>query len=156
MASVVLFHILNQLVGRVGHPIVIQSRYAVLARMLTNGDRGVPLFFVISGYILGRPFLRQHRFGGKPVVLGAYYLRRLTRLEPPYILALLLYTFASWIHGIPLMTMLPHLAASIAYLHNLIYRSISTISFVTWSLEIEVQFYILAPLLGMIFLLRNT
>jgi peptidoglycan/LPS O-acetylase OafA/YrhL len=42
------------------------------------------------------------------------------------------------------------------YLHCLIYRTMSTINFVTWSLEIEIQFYILAPLLGLIFMLGNT
>jgi peptidoglycan/LPS O-acetylase OafA/YrhL len=42
------------------------------------------------------------------------------------------------------------------YLHCLIYRTMSTINFVTWSLEIEIQFYILAPLLGMIYLLGNS
>jgi peptidoglycan/LPS O-acetylase OafA/YrhL len=55
-----------------------------------------------------------------------------------------------------LRPLLPHLAASLVYLHGLIYRTVSSISFVTWSLEIEIQFYILAPLLGMIYLLGNT
>jgi peptidoglycan/LPS O-acetylase OafA/YrhL len=154
--SVILFHIAGQLTSRTGHAIVVQPRYGVLLQMLRNGDRGVLLFFVISGYILARPFLRQHRLRGKPVSLGAYYLRRVTRLEPPYILALLLYTVAFWADGASLRVMLPHLAASMFYMHNLIYRAVSTINFVTWSLEVEIQFYLLAPLLGMIYLLRNT
>jgi peptidoglycan/LPS O-acetylase OafA/YrhL len=33
------------------------------------------------------------------------------------------------------------------YSHNLIYRDVSTINFVTWSLEIEAQFYLTAPFL---------
>jgi peptidoglycan/LPS O-acetylase OafA/YrhL len=156
IVSVLLFHILGQLVSRIGHTVEIQPRYTLLVRIAANGDRGVQLFFVISGFILARPFLRQHRLGGKPVSLAAYYLRRVTRLEPPYVLALLLYTAAFVAFGAPLRPMLPHLAASIVYLHNLIYRSPSTIDFVTWSLEIEIQFYLLAPLLGMIYLLRNS
>ena len=50
--------------------------------------RGVELFFIISGFILGLPFAKQYLAGGKQVRLGAYFLRRLTRLEPPYILIL--------------------------------------------------------------------
>jgi peptidoglycan/LPS O-acetylase OafA/YrhL len=155
ISSVLLFHIFGQLMSRTGHVVSVEPRYSLLAQLVANGDRGVLLFFVISGYILARPFLRQHRLGGKPVSLGAYYVRRLTRLEPPYLLSLLLYTCAFWVFGVPLGMMLPHLAASMAYLHILIYRSVSTINFVTWSLEIEVQFYLLAPMLGLIYLVRN-
>lgn len=42
---------------------------------------------------------------------------------------------------------LPHLAASLAYVHNIIYDKGSTINNAAWSLEVEVQFYVLAPLL---------
>ena len=119
ITSVLLFHILGQLSERTGHSIAIQPRYHLLTQLVGNGDRGVLLFFVISGYILARPFLRQHRMGGKRVALGAYYLRRVTRLEPPYILALLIYTTAFVGFGVPLQAMLPHLAASTFYLHGL-------------------------------------
>jgi peptidoglycan/LPS O-acetylase OafA/YrhL len=156
IVSVLLFHIAGQMAERTGHPVAIQPRYGLLTLLIGNCDRGVLLFFVISGTILARPFLRQHRLGGKRVAIGAYYLRRVTRLEPPYILCLLLCTLAFWAFGVPLRTLLPHLAASMVYLHCLIYRTMSTINFVTWSLEIEIQFYILAPLLGMIYLLGNS
>src|SRR5580704_5790763 len=85
ISSVLLFHIMGQLHERTGHAIAVQPRYSLLVRLLNNGDRGVLLFFIISGYILARPFLRQYRLGGKRVEIGKYYLRRITRLEPPYI-----------------------------------------------------------------------
>jgi peptidoglycan/LPS O-acetylase OafA/YrhL len=50
---------------------------------------------------------------------------------------------------------LPHLAASVGYMHYLIFQAPSAINSVAWSLEIEVQFYILAPLLSMVFAIRN-
>lgn len=40
-------------------------------------------------------------------------------------------------------------------MHNLVYHVPSAINFVAWSLEIEIQFYILAPLIAMLFLIRN-
>jgi peptidoglycan/LPS O-acetylase OafA/YrhL len=156
IVSVILFHTFGELVARTGHPIEVQARYDLLTRFIGNGDRGVLLFFAISGYILARPFLRQHRLGGKRVALGAYYLRRVTRLEPPYILSLLMYTFAFWFIGGQLKLMLPHLLASSFYVHNLVYNSVSTINFVTWSLEVEIQFYLLAPLMGKIYAVRST
>jgi peptidoglycan/LPS O-acetylase OafA/YrhL len=39
--------------------------------------------------------------------------------------------------------------------HNLVYHVPSAINFVAWSLEIEIQFYILAPLIAMLFLIHN-
>src|SRR5580692_2669668 len=52
---------------------------------------GVPLFFVISGFILGMPFAAARLEGKRPVSLKKYFLRRVTRLEPPYILCLVLF-----------------------------------------------------------------
>ncbi|GAC1427267.1 MAG: hypothetical protein NVSMB62_25040 [Acidobacteriaceae bacterium] len=156
IASVLLFHIYGQVQTRSEHLLSIAPRYHLIAYLAGNGDRGVLLFFVISGYILARPFLRQHRLRGKRVSLGHYYLRRVTRLEPPYILSLLLYTAAFWTFGLALRPMLPHLAASAFYIHNFVYNSVSTINFVTWSLEMEVQFYLVAPLLGLLYLIPDT
>jgi peptidoglycan/LPS O-acetylase OafA/YrhL len=119
---------------------------------------GVELFFVISGFILGVPFVGQHVLGKERVDLRAYYLRRLTRIEPPYAIALVLVTLA-WIFvlGRNPTIALPHALASLFYVHNLVYGAFhpQAINMVTWSLEIEVQFYVLAPLLARVFLLRS-
>jgi peptidoglycan/LPS O-acetylase OafA/YrhL len=110
---------------------------------------GVELFFVLSGFVLGLPFARHFLTGTSPVMLSSYYRRRLTRLEPPYILALLLLLALKVIWGhYHVIALLPHLAASVAYLHNLVFRRPSDIDFVAWSLEVEVQFYLLAPFLA--------
>ena len=47
--------------------------------------------------------------------------------------------------------LLPNLIASIFYVHNPIFGRPSDIDFVAWSLEIEIQFYILAAVLGWLF-----
>jgi peptidoglycan/LPS O-acetylase OafA/YrhL len=46
---------------------------------------------------------------------------------------------------------LPNLIASVFYVHNIAYGAPSVINFVAWSLEIEVQFYILAPAAAFLF-----
>ena len=90
--SVVVFHIQQQLLLKADVPVAVQAYYRFVSGMIGNGNRGVLLFFGISGYVLARPFCAWHRDGGKPIVLRAYYLRRLTRIEPPYVMSLLLYT----------------------------------------------------------------
>ena len=127
-----------------------------LCRSALVGFHGVELFFVISGFILALPFAAHHLSGSPAVSLRKYYLRRLTRLEPPYFVTIfLLLPLGLWIHPAPASAIIPHLAASLAYLHNLIYGTQSTVLGVAWSLEIEVQFYLLVPLLTLVFAVRN-
>lgn len=155
IALVVLYHIGAQM--EVKLPAVAEfAKGSVVYHAVSLGHYGVELFFVISGFVLALPFASQHLRGGRPVKLRQYFSRRLTRLEPPYIVAMvacglaLLATGASTIRNI-----LPHLLASMAYVHNLAYGRSSTIDTVAWSLEIEVQFYIAAPLLCRLFQLKS-
>jgi len=128
---------------------------SLLFRLTNELNIGVPLFFAISGMILGLPFARYRMLAGPRVSLKRYYLRRLTRLEPPYVLSLLLlFLFKLISHRGTFEEQLPHLGASLVYLHNAIYRDMSSINPVAWSLEVEVQFYVLAPLLGTVFAIR--
>jgi peptidoglycan/LPS O-acetylase OafA/YrhL len=120
------------------------------------GFHGVELFFVISGFILALPFAAHHLSGAPAVSLRKYYLRRFTRLEPPYFVTIFsLLVLAIWIHPEPASAIFPHLAASLAYLHNAVYATQSTVLGVAWSLEIEVQFYLLVPLLTLVFAIRS-
>ncbi len=116
------------------------------------GQVGVSLFFVISGLVLALPFARQHLLAAKRVDLRSYIVRRVTRIEPPYVICLcVLFLLGTHWHG-----QLRHLGYSLAYLHNARYQTRSTINGVAWSLEVEVQFYVLAPLLALVFRLRPT
>lgn len=119
-------------------------------------DRGVPIFFAISGLVLGLPFARQYIQGGRKLELNAYFLRRVTRLEPPYIINLLLrFPLVVWLRHIAFSTELPHLLASLFYVHWLAYGTYPTVHRPSWSLEIEVQFYVLAPLIAFLFFRRS-
>src|SRR4051812_35373876 len=57
-------------------------------RFLLEGTYGVSIFFIISGFILALPFAENKLLHGKPVVLKTYLWRRVTRLEPAYIITL--------------------------------------------------------------------
>jgi peptidoglycan/LPS O-acetylase OafA/YrhL len=143
--SVVLFHISVQVQDQPGGKAI----FKLLDPVVRNGNRGVELFFVISGFILGLPFAR-HRLTGAPIMrLGTYFYRRLTRLEPPYI-AIILVRAALIVFALhqSFRAILPHLLATLGYMHSLIYGIGSTINPPVWSLEVEIQFYCLAPLLA--------
>jgi peptidoglycan/LPS O-acetylase OafA/YrhL len=130
---------------------------SLLYRPFQNGKPGVYLFFTISGFILALPFARHHLLMGKRVNLASYFKRRLTRLEPPYILAMLLrFPMVLVYKQAALAATALHLLASLFYAHNLIYKQGSTINPPAWSLEIEIQFYILVPLLVAVFRIRST
>lgn len=118
---------------------------------------GVELFFVISGFILGVPFVNERVLRTERVELRAYFLRRLTRIEPPYAIALAIFTLAWLALGRDPITTLSHALASLFYVHNLAYGAFhpQAINMVTWSLEIEVQFYLLAPLFAYVFFLER-
>lgn len=156
--SVFLFHLNGELLLGKGRHISVQSRYSLLSAFIHNGDRGVRLFFVISGFILAVPFARQLLKNGQKVSIGRYFLRRLSRLEPPYILhfviAVLLFGILTHGSGITLQY-LAHVAAGIVYLHNPIFHATSPVNVVTWSLEVEIQFYILAPLFAVLYRIRS-
>ena len=155
IASVLLVHVFDQMVTRGGYYEPFSNQHPVLLRQMNLLGRGVEVFFVISGFILAQPFLRQFQDGGKRVDLGGFYLRRLTRLEPPYILALLLYASAMVLfrHGSAHVVGLS-LLTSVLYVHNF-FRSLPPVNFVTWSLEVEVVFYLLSPLLAYVFAIRS-
>lgn len=126
-----------------------------LSRAALVGNHGVELFFVISGFILALPFAAHRLQQGRAVSLRAYYLRRLTRLEPPYFAAI----FLLMLLGAMMTRTLAlngHLLASLFYLHNLTYGTFSPVLGVAWSLEIEVQFYVLVPLLTLVFALGDS
>lgn len=149
IASVFLLHLATHF-DRIAGPSA-GARDSWLWRGFQTGGAGVLVFFSISGFILALPFIAAAERSARPVMLGRYYLRRLTRLEPPYVLSLLLLAAGrALLHGGggPLAA---HLAASLGYLHNLVYGTWSSINPVAWSLEIEVQFYVVMPLVAKLF-----
>ncbi len=125
-----------------------------------NGRKGVLLFFAISGFILAMPFAKAFWQNGKPVSIKKYFLRRLTRLEPPYILTVLAlavllvffgsHQFGSFFPDKSFWGLFPVVGSSLIYMHNILFVNQTPLSPVLWSLEIEIQFYILLPVLVLI------
>jgi peptidoglycan/LPS O-acetylase OafA/YrhL len=154
IAAVVFYHI-NGYVAQ-NCALGITSSHDLLARFCAQGNFGVMLFFAISGFVVSLPFARSYLAQDHRVILKDYYLRRITRIEPPYLICLLVhFVLLVTVKHIPWQYLLPHLGASAIYLHYFIYGKPSTICFVAWSLEIEIQYYILAPLLAKVFAIKS-
>ena len=147
ICSVILYHLNGFVVAKAVGFSEQDARQTYLFHWLHGANCGVQIFFAISGFILTLPFAREQS-GGERVSIRRYFLRRLTRLEPPFLvnLALILVLLIVVKHA-DLGSLLGPMLATMTYTHNWVYGQLSLINGVAWSLEIEVQFYILAPIL---------
>src|SRR5436305_3981454 len=112
-----------------------------LSALLRHGDIGVRIFFVISGFVLFRPFARAHQRGEKNPALGPYAWRRFLRIVPAYWVAL--GVTALWIPSMLALANAPY-----AFGFAFIYRESGTAVgiFAAWTLCIEITFYAFLPL----------
>ena len=111
--------------------------------LLFPGYFGVHLFFVISGFILALPFARRH-FGRASVpALKRYYFEAHKDRATVTVINISLAFACIWFTNSGHLLFLPHFIASLFYFHGLVYGEASWINGVAWSLEIEVQFYLM-------------
>ena len=156
IAPVVLFHVRNQLAVNPVTTYAVAPEQDWGARLALHGHYGVQLFLIISGFVLALPFAKSRTDGTPPVKLRQYFLRRLTRLEPPYVLVMLgCFLLMLVVKGGTAAGLWPRLVAGLFYLHGPVYGETNPLNIVAWSLEIEVQFYLLMPLLALVFAVRG-
>ncbi len=111
---------------------------------LYYGKAGVQLFFVLSGFLLFLPYA-EWLFGlrARPSAL-LFYKRRALRVGPAYWLSLVILTLAA-----PLsLAALQDLAVHVVFLSNTSWKTVLSIDGVYWTMAIEVQFYVVLPLIG--------
>ena len=124
----------------------VVAGHSVLPFSGNAGTAGVTVFFTLSGFLITRLLLEEHRDTGR-VDVRAFYLRRLRRLGPG--LALFLGVSAVFIvlgHAplVPLVTSV----LQVANFANLVGTDMEGLAHM-WSLSMEEQFYLLwAPVLA--------
>lgn len=110
------------------------------------GFTGVHLFFVLSGYLIARPFLAR-LVNDRPLPdWRAYAVRRFVRIYPTYLVALAVFIamrLASHLHAPSAGDMLRHALLVFNWGPP---KEFKTINIVMWTLAIEAQFYVILPL----------
>lgn len=101
--------------------------------LLYGGNTGVTLFFLLSGFLLTRPY-----FLGAPMQYGNYFLRRALRILPMFYVAVLIGALINnqWLAALKSMLF-----------YDISLTTLWPMGSVWWSLVVEVQFYLLLPLL---------
>jgi len=105
---------------------------------------GVSVFFLISGFLLYRPFAASHIAGGAPPALGKFWVRRLLRIFPAYWLAFVITSYVMNAN-----TLIPGWRSLLISLSlTQIYWPTHALTGITqaWSLCTEITFYLFLPL----------
>ncbi len=144
--ALVLFQHLNERMVKYNSVLLInEGMEEKLSFLISRGTVGVFIFFCLSGFIIALPFLKNQVSEG--INYKSYIWRRITRLEPTYVLWMLVFFLILSLKEEWTIGNLKHFFASIFYSHNIMYTEYSTINPVAWSLEVEIQFYLIAPFL---------
>ncbi|MEQ1725726.1 MAG: acyltransferase [Sphingopyxis sp.] len=118
---------------------------------LSGGFLGVDIFFVISGYLITYLLISEREATGR-ISLVDFYMRRVFRILPPLIcaivLAMLLWQGEGGARG-------PVVAAALFFYANFLPAETLGNLGHTWSLAIEEQFYLVWPLLFTLIFARS-
>lgn len=110
------------------------------------GWLGVPLFFVLSGYLLGAQVM-QAELTSK--FIGRFWARRFLRIYPAvWAELLILLLVAVWVQGFVTKAGMDTLPLQFLLWINLPPAMATPINLVWWTLPIELCFYLTLPLLG--------
>jgi peptidoglycan/LPS O-acetylase OafA/YrhL len=109
---------------------------------------GLVLFFVLSGYLLVRPWLAAAAGAAPRPRLGAYVLRRAARVLPAYYVALLGAALVLWGTGSARLAESEDIPLLVLMLQNWSPTAAGTLNPPAWTLCVEASFYALLPLLG--------
>lgn len=123
---------------------------SVFWRMIANGNVGVPIFFMLSGYLLYRPWARAALNGGQVPSARKYFKRRALRILPGYWLllpvGLLVFNrehageFGTWFEFVTLT----HTYDPDKWWQGAGPQALGPV----WSLSVEATFYLILPVLA--------
>jgi peptidoglycan/LPS O-acetylase OafA/YrhL len=119
---------------------------------------GVPIFFVLSGFLLFRPWVKSAATGGPPPSLSRYARHRVRRIMPAYVITVLfayvLYHFReagpnpghTWLGLVRNLTLTQIYCNG--YLGKYLHQGLTQM----WSLAVEGAFYVALPFLAYLLL----
>jgi peptidoglycan/LPS O-acetylase OafA/YrhL len=115
-----------------------------LISLIGNGEMGVTVFFVLSGFLITTLLLKELRKTGG-LSIKNFYIRRAFRIWPAFYLMIAVVVMLGVIKAIPLTTG-EVISASLFYWNYYPHGATWFLGH-TWSLAVEEQFYVVWPLL---------
>jgi peptidoglycan/LPS O-acetylase OafA/YrhL len=124
-----------------------------------NGNYGVTLFFVISGFLITQHTLARHGGQLADIQIKSFYVRRIARIIPCLLLLIAAVTFLGSLGLQPFMNQAPNgievsygltLFAALSFWMNILIIQFGWVNYafgVLWSLSVEEIFYLVFPIL---------
>ncbi|EKF22831.1 acyltransferase family protein [Mycolicibacterium hassiacum DSM 44199] len=129
-----------------------------LGLVYSRMEIGVPIFFVLSGFLLFSPWVKAAATGGPPPSTRRYAWRRVRRIMPAYVVTVLVayaiyhFRFAGPNPGHTWEGLLRNLTHTQIYTDNYLFSYLHQGLTQMWSLAVEVAFYTVLPLLAWLLL----
>jgi peptidoglycan/LPS O-acetylase OafA/YrhL len=111
-----------------------------------TGFAGVDLFFFLSGFVISYPFLVARDAGTPQPTWGHFARRRLIKIVPSYVLSMVVLIATGYAHFDSFGAAAASIATHLFFVHTWWQATFGSINGVLWSLAVEVQFYVVFPL----------
>jgi peptidoglycan/LPS O-acetylase OafA/YrhL len=139
---VILFHLVAN--DHIPFHLVTDVKWLMpIAFLLVNGNLGVNVFFVISGFLITSLLLKEEIKG--KISLKNFYIRRTIRIFPAYYFLILIYFVLSLLNLVEISQI--SWISSLTYTKYLFFFNHDPVTGHFWSLSVEEHFYLLWPLL---------
>ncbi len=128
------------------------GRYGVLGTLLSRLDVGVAIFFVLSGFLLSRPYLARATARREHPPTGRYYWKRFLRIYPVYAVTVVIaLALIDENRGVGAVQWVRSLLLVDIYTASRLPQGLTQM----WSLAVEAMFYLVLPLLMLVALGRG-
>lgn len=121
----------------------------IISQIAIHGWVGVEIFFIISGFIIPYAMFKKNY---KVSDFGVFFIKRIVRIEPPYIISILLTlllmyitTLSSWYKGPPFQINWPNTLGHLGYINA--FTGSPWLNVAYWTLAIEFEYYLILALI---------
>jgi peptidoglycan/LPS O-acetylase OafA/YrhL len=117
-------------------------------KLFQTGRVGVPVFFVLSGFLISFPFFRQREANSRSWWVKHYARRRIGKIIPPFYLSIILFGLYYYLRFSNPAYIVAGLGWALGVSNFFPQHILFNSSY--WSLLVEGQFYILLPILFLV------